>query len=84
MTNNITLKLQIPKTEAEWKVIANGFNDQWNLPNCLGAVDGKHVSIKKPPHTGSYNNYKKFFSIILMAVVNSNYEFIMADSGINS
>jgi len=84
VTNNVTLKLQIPKTEAEWKVIANGFNDQWNLPNCLGAVDGKHVSIKKPPHTGLYYyNYKKIFSIVLMVVVNSNYEFIMADAGIN-
>jgi len=50
----------------------------------LGAVDGRHVSIKKPPHAGSYYyNYKKIFSIVLMAVVNSNYEFIMADAGIN-
>jgi len=24
-----------------------------------------------------------FFSIVLMAVVNSNYEFIMADGGVN-
>jgi len=54
VTNNFTLKFQILKTEAEWKVIANGFNDQWNFPDCLGAVDGKHVSIKKPPRTGSY------------------------------
>jgi hypothetical protein len=83
VTNNFTLKLQIPKTEAEWKVIAKGFNDQWNFPNCLAAVDAKHVSIKKPPHTGSYYNYKKIFSILLIAVANSNYEFIMADAGIN-
>jgi hypothetical protein len=76
--------LQIPKTEAEWKVIVNGFNDQWNFPNCLGAVDGKHVSLKKPPHTGSYYyNYKKIFSVVLMAVVNSHYEFIMANADIN-
>lgn len=74
----------MPATEAEWRAIANGFNVQWNFPNCLGAVDGKHVSIKKPPHTGSYYyNYKKFFSIVMMAVVNSNYEFIMVDAGIN-
>jgi hypothetical protein len=84
VTNNFTLKLQIPKTEAEWKVMANGFNDQWNFPNCLGAVDGKHVSIKKPPHTGSYYyNYKTFFSIVLIAVVNSNYEFHRVDASIN-
>jgi len=82
VTNKFNLKLQIPKTEAEWKVIATGFNDQWK--NCLGAVDGKHGSIKEPPHTGSYYyNCKKIFSIVLMAVVNSNYEFIMADTSIN-
>jgi hypothetical protein len=80
VTNNFTLKLKIPKTEAEWKVIANGINDQWNL----GAVDGKHVSIKTPPHTGSYYyNYKKIFSVVLMAVVNLHYEFIMANADIN-
>jgi hypothetical protein len=60
VTNNFTLKLQIPQTEAELKVITNGFNDQWNFPNCLGAVDGTHVSIEKTPHTASYYyNYKK-------------------------
>jgi hypothetical protein len=60
VTNNFTLKLQIPKTEAEWKVFVNIFNDQWNFLNWLGAVEGKQVS-KKPPHMGSYYyNYKKF------------------------
>jgi hypothetical protein len=44
VTNNFTLKLQIPKTEAQWKVTVNIFNDQWNFLNCLGAVDGKQVS----------------------------------------
>ena len=46
MTNKFTLKFRIPKTEAEWKVIKNRFNDQGNFPNFLRAVDGKHVSIK--------------------------------------
>jgi hypothetical protein len=83
VTNNFSIKFQIPKTEAEWKVIKNRFDDQWNFPNCLGAVDGKHMPIKKPPHTGSYYYKYNFFSIELMAVVNSNYEFIMTDAGIN-
>lgn len=48
-------------------------------------VDGKHMAIRKPPPIGShYYNYKiKFFIIIMMAVVNCNYEFIMVDAGIN-
>lgn len=24
--------------------IASGFSEKWNLPNCLGAADGKHIA----------------------------------------
>jgi hypothetical protein len=76
--------LQIPKTPSEWKQIAEGFYKQWQFPNCLGALDGKHVAIEKPPHSGSlYYNYKNFFNIVMLALVNSNYEFIMVDVGTN-
>lgn len=44
---------------------------------CKGAVNGKHIRIKKPARSGNvYYNYKGFFSIILMGVANGNYEFI--------
>lgn len=62
--------------------IAEGFATKANFPNCLGAVDGKHVRIIKPPKTGLlYYNYKMFFSIVLLAICNSNYKFIFIDVG---
>ncbi|KAH7943584.1 hypothetical protein HPB52_009250 [Rhipicephalus sanguineus] len=73
--------LKIP-TAARWQEIANDFRDKWNFPLCVGAVDGKHVQIQMPPHTGSlYYNYKGTYSIVLMAVVDSNLKFVAIDVG---
>nr|CAH7731954.1 unnamed protein product [Callosobruchus chinensis] len=62
--------------------IAKGFYEKWNLSNCLGAVDGKHIRVKCPPNSGSmYYNYKNYFSIVLHAVADANYRFTIIDVG---
>lgn len=74
--------LKAPKTEEEWVEIADQFESKWNFGNCLGAIVGKHVVMQAPARSGSYYyNYKKTHSIVLMGVVNSNYEFILVDIG---
>lgn len=64
--------------------IAADFGDKYQFWNCLGALDGKHVKIQRPEHSGSlYFNYKGHFSIVLMVLANANKEFIMIDVGAN-
>lgn len=63
--------------------MAKGFEIRWNAPHILGAIDGKHVEINKPGSGSYYYNYRKQSSIVLMAIVNANYEFIMVDVGTN-
>jgi len=49
---------------------------------CIGAMDGKHIVLKKPANTGStYYNYKHTFSLQLLAVVDSQYRFLYVDAG---
>lgn len=85
VSNAIILSLKcelIEMNQNNWIQIANEYNYKWQLPNCLGSFDGKHVAIKKPHGSGSeYFNYKRYHSIILMALVDANYRFISIDIG---
>ena len=37
--------LKMPRTEEEWKSVADKTFDCWHFPNAVGAMDGKHFSI---------------------------------------
>jgi hypothetical protein len=66
----------------KWLHISQSFQENSDFPNCIGAVDGKHIHIVKPLHSGSlYYNYKSYFSIQFLAIYNANYCFIYVDIG---
>ena len=67
---------------AKWNKVEEGFRMRWRFPNCLGALDRKHIMIKAPPNSGStFYNYKKHFSTVLLALVDANYRFLFVDIG---
>ncbi|XP_030767113.1 protein ANTAGONIST OF LIKE HETEROCHROMATIN PROTEIN 1-like [Sitophilus oryzae] len=73
--------LPLPDTN-DWINIADGFNEKLQMPNCLGAIDGKHAVIEAPPNSGStYFNYKHTHSLILIAVCDYRYKFLLVDIG---
>ena len=66
----------------EWEIINHETRRLWNFSNCLGAANRKHIAIIHPSNSGSeFYNYKGFFSIVLLAIVDYNYKFIFADVG---
>jgi len=74
--------IQSLTSEDKWKEIANGYQKLANCPNCIGALDGKHVRVIKPTKSGSlFYNYKHYFSIFLMAISDANYCFTFVDVG---
>ncbi len=74
--------ISCPNTEAQWMAIADRFTDRWNLHHCLGAIDGKHIRIRKPAGASSeYFNHKFFHSIILLAVADADYKFRFVETG---
>ncbi|XP_062407581.1 radial spoke head protein 3 homolog isoform X1 [Sardina pilchardus] len=77
------LNTYMPKpTEEAWREIAAGFWEKWQFPNCIGAIDGKHITIQAPANSGSqFFNYKNTFSIVLLALVDADSRFRLIQVG---
>ena len=73
-----------PSDPEDWKKIEERFRNRWNVSHEVGALDGKHIAIKKPTKSGSdYYNYKGYFSVVLLALVDADYKFLWVNTGSN-
>ena len=57
----------------------------WQFPCCWRAVDGCYIPIKCPAgglkSCKEYHNFKNFYSIVLMAMVDAKYRFLWGSCG---
>ncbi|XP_037817429.1 protein ALP1-like [Lucilia sericata] len=78
---NLHGKYVTQPNQQDWKNISNRFYVKTGIPHCR-IVDGKHINIVCPGNSGSiFYNYKKTFSIVLMAVCDADYKFLFIDIG---
>jgi len=60
--------------------VAKQYQALWNFPHAVWGIDGKHVVLQCPRNSASeYFNYKNAFSIVLLTIVNANYNFMFVD-----
>uniref|UniRef100_A0A8C4QKB3 Zgc:194221 n=1 Tax=Eptatretus burgeri TaxID=7764 RepID=A0A8C4QKB3_EPTBU len=69
-------------TPEKWKSISECFLEKLRFPNCVGAIGAKHVIFQAPPRPiNVLSKCKKSFYIMLMAVVDPEYKFVVVDVG---
>ena len=74
--------LQCPISQEDWTELAEQTFKRWQFANAYTVADGKHITLFHPFHSGSeFYNYKRFFNIVLMALVDYDYKFIYVDVG---
>ena len=69
-----------PDSEEKMLDLMRCMDAEWQFTFSYAAIDGSHISIRCPPGGAEaakeYYNFKNFYSVILVAIVNAKYRFI--------
>ena len=75
----------MPKSKEDFKEKILDMEEMWQFPYCWAAIDGCHIPIKYPAGgkiaCKEYHNFKNFYSIVLMGMVDSHYRFVWGSCG---
>ena len=82
LTRKVDEFIKFPYTEAEARAAIDAFDDLGRFPQVIGAVDGTHIPIKAPKdNPNSYYNRKRFHSVVLQGISDSQCRFIDVSTG---
>ena len=74
-----------PRDEEQLIVKMEEMEQEWQFPYAYAAIDGCHIPIKCPAggleSSKEFHNFKNFYSIVLIAMIDAKYKFVWASAG---
>ena len=74
-----------PNNKQQFREKMLDMEERWQFPCCWAAIDGCHIPLRCPDGglaaCKDYHNFKNFYSIVLMAMVDAKYRFIWGSCG---
>lgn len=67
---------------SQYADIANDFKSNFDIPNCVGAIDGKVMPIKIPAKKKHLNDNRPCKHLLLMGVCDTKYKFTSISAAI--
>ena len=82
---DISVAHHFPVGETQFTDKILDMEELWQFLHCWSAIDGCHIPIKCPAGglqaCKEYHNFKNFYSIVLMGMIDAIYRFIWASCG---